>query len=95
MPSKHDLNKVDSPWTDVKLDPNTYVQAVYTWFGLHTFWMKVYDKIPDNNALDFAERAKFGFKNSQHLTNAKESDVQFSAKTLEVFSRFSDIFSVI
>ena len=36
--SKHSPERIVSPWTGRSLDPNTYVQACYVWFGLAHFW---------------------------------------------------------
>jgi hypothetical protein len=58
-PGHSDLGRIASPWTGTPLEIDSFVQACFVWYGLHSFWIRAV-AIPESHS--FVERSEKGFK---------------------------------
>lgn len=89
VPSKREKSSVVSPWSGRNLDPNTYIQACYTWFALYNFWRKASINREHSAIEKFMRRSLAGFENNLHIKNAKKSKVQFDPKLYDALEKIS------
>ncbi|AOT10984.1 hypothetical protein [Pseudoalteromonas luteoviolacea] len=87
LPTKFHSQSVKSPWTGRMLDPNTYIQACYTWYGLRNFWQKAYAHFNSDNAHKYLQQASKGFEQAEFVRIAKESDDIINTKLIETLER--------
>lgn len=87
LPTKFHPQTFKSPWTGRMLDPNTYIQACYTWYGLRNFWQKAYKHFQTENANKYLQQASKGFEQAKFVRIAKNSDGILNTKLIETLER--------
>ncbi|MCF6439147.1 hypothetical protein L1077_06885 [Pseudoalteromonas luteoviolacea] len=87
LPTKFHPQTIKSPWTGRMLDPNTYIQACYTWYGLRNFWQKAFASFKTDNANKYLQQASIGFKQAEFVRIAKNSDEIINTKLIETLER--------
>ncbi|KZN44481.1 hypothetical protein [Pseudoalteromonas luteoviolacea] len=87
LPTKFHPQTIKSPWTGRMLDPNTYIQACYTWYGLRNFWQKAYKHFNTENAHKYLQQASKGFEQAEFVRIAKNSDEIINTKLITTLER--------
>jgi HEXXH motif-containing protein len=82
VPTKFHPRVIKSPWTGRMLDPNTYIQACYTWFGLKNFWQKAYLLHQSENANYYLKQSLKGFASTDFINIAKSEDIGFDQRVI-------------
>ncbi|MEI8704695.1 hypothetical protein [Pseudoalteromonas sp. B62] len=88
LPTKFHPRIIESPWTKRMLDPNTYIQACYTWYGLKCFWQKAHECEKSQNAYYYLQQSSKGFASSEFIDVAKNSEFEFDQKIISTLERF-------
>lgn len=90
LPARESDERLESPWTGKPLDPNTYIQACYVWFGLFNLWAGA---LMSNECCTASAQALFrktaqGFRDLTFLRRARSRADIFP---LEIFGTFEFI----
>ncbi|GEM_PF-5576844 len=84
LPERDTAHRLASPWTGKQLDPNTYIQASYVWFGLFNFWASALSQSPETwpRAQKLFQKTARGFRDSTFLSRARARADLYDQETL-------------
>ncbi|AUJ69740.1 MULTISPECIES: hypothetical protein [Pseudoalteromonas] len=91
LPTKFHSRIIKSPWTGRMLDPNTYIQACYTWYGLKNFWRKAYAYEPSDNAYYYLQQASRGFSSSSFLDAITDSKFEIEQRLFDTLKNLQSL----